>query len=256
MSRQLVPVTCCGTAHFEAVPALEKHLVTLCNLLESLPVAVDGYAPAVVSPAVDNLVAQLTRLPGIGGAGRRSARIPHPPDAEAGGWRAGGGDRQVKERVCLPRVRQLTEEELCKICLTGAATDDDLCRRAAGRSGLARRWRIPLHRARGASPCRRRRSWHYASTSCRRVERNGRDVVRHEPSTTARRPRPLADRLRDRVRVTRLASAPRRRRPSTRTSHARPRARFGRRECRPHSAWPRRATSRCRGRRRCRDTRS
>ena len=28
--------------------------------------AVDGYAPEMLSPAVDNLVAQLTRLPGIG----------------------------------------------------------------------------------------------------------------------------------------------------------------------------------------------
>src|SRR3954468_11715584 len=59
----------------------------------------DGYAPGVISPAVDNLVAQLTRLPGIGTrtAQRLAFHILRAPKDEAGALAA--AIAEVKERV-------------------------------------------------------------------------------------------------------------------------------------------------------------
>src|SRR3982750_3831284 len=88
----------------------------------------DGYAQHVLSPAVDNLVAQLTRLPGIGS--RTAQRLAFhilqtskqeaqaPPDAI----------HDVKERVRFCReCGNLTEEETCAICLDARRDHSIIC---------------------------------------------------------------------------------------------------------------------------------
>ena len=72
----------------------------------------------VLSPAVDNLVAQLTRLPGIGSrtAQRLAFHILSAGKEEALALATAIGE--VKERVRFCReCGNLTEEELCGICL-------------------------------------------------------------------------------------------------------------------------------------------
>jgi recombination protein RecR len=71
----------------------------------------------VLSPAVDNLVAQLTRLPGIGTrtAQRLAFHILAVPSDEANAL--GHAIADVKERVRPCReCGNLTEEELCGVC--------------------------------------------------------------------------------------------------------------------------------------------
>jgi recombination protein RecR len=78
----------------------------------------DGYAAAVLSPSVDNLVAQLTRLPGIGSrtAQRLAFHVLSTPKDEA--LALATAIEEVKERVRFCReCGNLTEEELCGICL-------------------------------------------------------------------------------------------------------------------------------------------
>ncbi|MBA3347249.1 MAG: recombination protein RecR [Actinobacteria bacterium] len=78
----------------------------------------DGYAAAVLSPSVDNLVAQLTRLPGIGTrtAQRLAFHLLSARKEEALALASAIVD--VKERVRFCRdCGNLTEEELCGICL-------------------------------------------------------------------------------------------------------------------------------------------
>jgi recombination protein RecR len=77
----------------------------------------DGYAPPVLSPAVENLVTQLTKLPGIG---RRTAQrltfhlLSATPDDALELARA---IEDVKNRVRFCReCGNLTEEELCEVC--------------------------------------------------------------------------------------------------------------------------------------------
>jgi recombination protein RecR len=77
----------------------------------------DGYAPPVLSPAVENLVTQLTKLPGIG---RRTAQrltfhlLSATPDDALELARA---IEDVKSRVRFCReCGNLTEEELCEVC--------------------------------------------------------------------------------------------------------------------------------------------
>src|SRR6185437_12215765 len=80
--------------------------------------AVDGYAPQVLSPAVENLVAQLTRLPGIGTrtAQRLAFHLLTVSKPEALALAAAIED--VKERVRFCReCGNLTEAEVCTICL-------------------------------------------------------------------------------------------------------------------------------------------
>lgn len=77
-----------------------------------------GYAGAVLSPSVDNLVAQLTRLPGIGTrtAQRLAFHLLSASKEEANAL--GAAIAEVKERVRFCRdCGNLTEEELCGICL-------------------------------------------------------------------------------------------------------------------------------------------
>ena len=69
------------------------------------------------SPAVENLVAQLTRLPGIGTrtAQRLAFHLLRAPKDEAGAL--AGAIADVKERVRFCReCGNLTEEEVCGIC--------------------------------------------------------------------------------------------------------------------------------------------
>src|ERR1700686_2659199 len=79
--------------------------------------AVDGYAPQMLSPSVENLVAQLTRLPGIGArtAQRLAFHVLQKPPEEA--FALAAALTEVKERVRFCReCGNLTEEELCGIC--------------------------------------------------------------------------------------------------------------------------------------------
>ena len=72
----------------------------------------------MLSPSVDNLVAQLTRLPGIGSrtAQRLAFHVLSAPKDEALALAAAIED--VKERVRFCReCGNLTEQELCGICL-------------------------------------------------------------------------------------------------------------------------------------------
>jgi recombination protein RecR len=72
----------------------------------------------VLSPSVDNLVAQLTRLPGIGSrtAQRLAFHILSAKPEEAAALAA--AIAEVKERVRFCReCGNLTEEELCGICV-------------------------------------------------------------------------------------------------------------------------------------------
>jgi recombination protein RecR len=72
----------------------------------------------MLSPSVDNLVAQLTRLPGIGSrtAQRLAFHLLSAGKEEALALAAAIGE--VKERVSFCReCGNLTEEELCSICL-------------------------------------------------------------------------------------------------------------------------------------------
>ena len=72
----------------------------------------------MMSPAVDNLVAQLTRLPGIGSrtAQRLTFHLLQVSKQEALALAAAIED--VKERVRFCReCGNLTEDEVCSICL-------------------------------------------------------------------------------------------------------------------------------------------
>jgi recombination protein RecR len=72
----------------------------------------------VLSPSVDNLVAQLTRLPGIGSrtAQRLAFHVLSTPKDEA--LALATAIEEVKERVRFCReCGNLTEEELCAICV-------------------------------------------------------------------------------------------------------------------------------------------
>src|SRR4051812_43864831 len=78
----------------------------------------DGYAPRMLSPAVENLVAQLTRLPGIGSrtAHRLAFHLLQVSKEEA--LALATAIQEVKERVRFcSECGNLTEEEVCAICL-------------------------------------------------------------------------------------------------------------------------------------------
>jgi recombination protein RecR len=178
--------------------------------------AVDGYAPAVVSPAVDNLVAQLTRLPGIGGrtAQRLAFHILQTPKQEALALAEAIVD--VKERVRFCReCGNLTEEELCAICLDARRDRATICvveqpvdlvslERTAEYRGLYHVLGGALSPLDGVDPEHLR-----IDELMQRVDRNGvaEVVLATNPNMTGEATAAyLADRLRGRVRVTRLAS--------------------------------------------------
>ena len=139
---------------------------------------------AVFSPAVENLVAQLTRLPGRRARARRSgSRSTSSSGRRTRRSRSPRAIEEVKERVRFCReCGNLTEEEVCAICRDARRDHTiDLRRRAARRPDLARadaRVPRPLPRARRrALAARRRRAGapaHRRAAPARRAQRRRR----------------------------------------------------------------------------------
>jgi len=170
----------------------------------------------VLSPAVDNLVAQLTRLPGVGTrtAQRLAFHLLRVPKDEA--LALAGSIEDVKERVRFCReCGNLTEEEVCGICRDARRDRTLVCvvEQPADLISLERtaEFRGLYHVLGGAlSPIDGVEPGHLRIDELvRRVERNGIEevVVATNPNMTGEATAAyLADRLRGRVRVTRLAS--------------------------------------------------
>jgi recombination protein RecR len=170
----------------------------------------------VFSPSVDNLVAQLTRLPGVGQrtAQRLAFHVLRVPKDEALALAA--AIAEVKERVRFCReCGNLTEEELCAICLDTRRDHSLICvveqpvdlisvERTAEFRGLYHVLGGALSPIDGVDPGDLR-----IDELIQRVERNGvvEVVVATNPNMTGEATAAyLADRLRGRVKVTRLAS--------------------------------------------------
>jgi len=170
----------------------------------------------VVSPAVQNLVAQLTRLPGVGQrtAQRLAFHLLRTPKEEA--LALAEAIVEVKERVRFCReCGNLTEEAVCAICLDTRRDHSLICvveqpvdlisvERTAEFRGLYHVLGGALSPIDGVEPADLR-----IDELLRRVERNGVEevVVATNPNMTGEATAAyLADRLRGRVRVTRLAS--------------------------------------------------
>src|SRR3954469_7834951 len=168
------------------------------------------------SPAVDNLVAQLTRLPGVGQrtAQRLAFHILRVSTEEA--LALAESIEEVKERVRFCReCGNLTEEEVCAICQDARRDDPLICffeqpadlisvERTAEYRGLYHVLGGALSPIDGVEPSHLR-----IDELVPRVDANGvREVVlATNPTMTGEATAAyLADRLRDRVRVTRLAS--------------------------------------------------
>ena len=170
----------------------------------------------MLSPSVDNLVAQLTRLPGIGSrtAQRLAFHILQVSKQEAQALAEAIQD--VKERVRFCReCGNLTEEDVCSICLDTRRDHAIICvveqpvdlisvERTAEYRGLYHVLGGSLAPLDGIEPEHLR-----IDELLRRVDVNGvREVVlATNPNMTGEATAAyLADRLRGRVRVTRLAS--------------------------------------------------
>jgi recombination protein RecR len=170
----------------------------------------------VFSPAVQNLVAQLTRLPGVGQrtAQRLAFHLLRAPKEEALALAA--AIEAVKERVRFCReCGNLTEEEVCEICRDARRDHALICvveqpadlvsiERTAEYRGLYHVLGGALSPLDGVEPADLR-----IDELLRRVERNGVEevVLATNPNMTGEATAAyLADRLRGRVRVTRLAS--------------------------------------------------
>jgi recombination protein RecR len=170
----------------------------------------------VVSPSVDNLVAQLTRLPGVGTrtAQRLAFHILQRPKDEA--LALAQALAEVKERVRFCReCGNLTEEEVCGICRDARRDHSLVCvveqpadaisiERTAEYRGLYHVLGGALSPLDGVEPADLR-----IDELLARVERNGVEevVLATNPNMTGEATAAyLADRLRGRVRVTRLAS--------------------------------------------------
>jgi recombination protein RecR len=170
----------------------------------------------VVSPAVQNLVAQLTRLPGVGQrtAQRLAFHLLRTPKEEA--LALAEAIVEVKERVRFCReCGNLTEDEVCAICLDARRDHSVICvveqpvdlisvERTAEFRGLYHVLGGALSPIDGVEPADLR-----IDELIQRVDRNGVEevVVATNPNMTGEATAAyLADRLRGRVRVTRLAS--------------------------------------------------
>jgi recombination protein RecR len=170
----------------------------------------------VLTPAVDNLVAQLTRLPGIGT--RTAQRLAfHLLTAQRDEALAlAGAITDVKERVHFCRdCGNLTEEELCAICLDPRRDRSVMCvveqpvdvvslERTHEYRGLYHVLGGALSPLDGVEPDDLR-----VGQLLHRVEQGGIEevVLATNPNMTGEATSAyLAERLRDRVRVTRLAS--------------------------------------------------
>src|SRR5579872_1373082 len=170
----------------------------------------------MLSPAVDNLVAQLTRLPGIGSrtAQRLAFHLLQVSKQEALALAEAIAD--VKERVRFCReCGNLTEEDVCAICLDARRDHSVICvveqpadlvsvERTAEYRGLYHVLGGSLSPLDGVEPEHLR-----IDELLHRVERNGvgEVVLATNPNMTGEATAAfLADRLRGKVRVTRLAS--------------------------------------------------
>src|SRR5213595_1811002 len=168
------------------------------------------------SPAVDNLVAQLTRLPGVGQrtAQRLAFHILRTSTEEA--LALAESIEEVKERVRFCReCGNLTEDEVCAICQDARRDHALICvveqpadlisvERTAEYRGLYHVLGGALSPLDGVEPEHLR-----IDELLGRVERNGIEevVIATNPNMTGEATAAyLADRLRGRVRVTRLAS--------------------------------------------------
>jgi recombination protein RecR len=170
----------------------------------------------VLSAAVENLVAQLTRLPGVGSrtAHRFAFHLLRVPHEEALALAA--AIEEVKERVRFcNECGNLTEDEVCEICRDTRRDHTLICvvEHPADLISLERthEYRGLYHVLGGSlSPIDGVEPGHLRIDELfRRVDRNGvREVVlATNPNMTGEATAHyLAERLRERVRVTRLAS--------------------------------------------------
>jgi recombination protein RecR len=170
----------------------------------------------VLSPAVDNLVAQLSRLPGVGQrtAQRLAFHLLSTPKQEA--LALASAIEEVKERVRFCReCGNLTEEELCGICSDHRRDRSVVCvveqpvdvisiERTHEYRGLYHVLGGSLSPLDGIEPEHLR-----IDELLRRVSAGGitEVVLATNPNMTGEATAAyVADRLRERVRVTRLAS--------------------------------------------------
>jgi recombination protein RecR len=170
----------------------------------------------VFSPLVDNLIAQLSRLPGIGTrtAQRLTFHLLRVSKEEA--FALADAIREVKERIGFCReCGNLTEEELCTICQDARRDRSLICvveqpvdllsvERTHEFRGVYHVLGGALSPLDGVEPKDLR-----IDELVQRVERNGvaEVVLATNPNMTGEATAAyVADRLRDRTRVTRLAS--------------------------------------------------
>jgi recombination protein RecR len=168
------------------------------------------------SPLVDNLIAQLSRLPGVGTrtAQRLAFHILRVSDEEAAAL--ADAIREVKEKIGFCReCGNLTEEELCSICQDARRDHTIICvvEQPVDLLSVERthEFRGVYHVLGGAlSPLDGVEPQHLRIDELlARVERNGVEevVLATNPNMTGEATAGyLADRLRERTRVTRLAS--------------------------------------------------
>ena len=170
----------------------------------------------MISPSVDNLVAQLTRLPGIGTrtAQRLAFHILRASGDEAVALSAAIAEVKERVRFCN-QCGNLTEDETCAICLDARRDHTLICvveqpvdvvslERTAEYRGLYHVLGGALSPLDGVDPGDLR-----IDELIRRVESNGvaEVVLATNPNMTGEATAAyLADRLRGKVRVTRLAS--------------------------------------------------
>ena len=170
----------------------------------------------VLSPAVDNLVAQLTKLPGVGQrtAHRLAFHLLSRPKDEALALAAAIQDVKERVRFCS-QCGNLTETDLCGICDDARRDQTTICvveqpvdllslERTHEYRGLYHVLGGSLSPLDGVEPEHLR-----IDELIRRVERNGVQevVLATNPNMTGEATAAyLADRLRGRARVTRLAS--------------------------------------------------
>ena len=168
------------------------------------------------SPAVDNLVAQLTRLPGIGTRTAQRLAFHMLRASKDDALALAHAIEDVKEKVRFCReCGNLTEDEVCAICLDARRDRTIVCvveqpvdllsiERTAEYRGLYHVLGGALSPIDGVDPGDLR-----IDELMSRVERNGIDevVLATNPTMTGEATAAyLADRLRGRARVTRLAS--------------------------------------------------
>jgi recombination protein RecR len=170
----------------------------------------------VLSPAVDNLVAQLTRLPGIGTRTAQRLAFHLLSTRKEDALALATAIEEVKERVSFcSECGNLTEDELCVICADPRRDRSVVCvveqpvdvlslERTHEYRGLYHVLGGSLSPLDGVEPEHLR-----LEALFRRVEAGGIDevVLATNPNMTGEATAAyLAGRLRDRVRVTRLAS--------------------------------------------------